>query len=227
MYPNNTKYMAKMKYYNDKKDLILTCGNEQSMYKFALRKAIKENPIMKKSSVYDYKMFRTGYGYAYTIYFNKTLDATNAYMVLVTINKQCKVLSISSIQKSTFYLKSNNQCVDKGKIIGDNHELVVKLCGNNFQFEASNDALSRNFSKREIAKIKNIFKTAKKKYKTFSDKQVLYRTKGLKIWVRLYSSTKWYFVFDMKSIAPQPSSPEASVWIKSDEFSNFLKLLQY
>jgi len=225
MYPGNAKYTAKMKYYNDKKDLILTCGNEQSMYKYALRKAIAENPIMKRSSVYDYKMFKTGYGYAYTIYFNKSLDARNAHMILVTMDKKCKILATGNIQKSTFYLKSKNNCIDKGTITGDNHDITVKSCGKNFQFQASNDALSRNFSKSEITKIKNIFKTAKKKYKTFSDKQILYKTKDLKIWVRLFSPSKWYLVFDMKSIAPYPSSPEASVWIKSDNFISFTELL--
>jgi len=84
---------------------MASCG-EQEGYKIALQKAIFENPIMKKSTVYKYKVLNTHYGHAYMVYFNKTTDATNAHMVLVTMDKNCKVLDVGAPTKSTFYLKS-------------------------------------------------------------------------------------------------------------------------
>lgn len=205
-------------------NLMASCG-EKDGYEIALKKAISEYPIMKKSSVYDYKVMHTAYGYAYTIYFNRTTDATNADMVLVTISKNCEVLHVTAPTESTFYLKSKGKCTTKGTVVGDNHELSVNSCGNNVQFKASNDALSRNFTKNEVSKIKKIFDTAKAKYSTFSDKQVLYRTNGLKVWVRLYSSSRWFLVFDFDSIAPYPASPEASVWIPENKLKVFSELL--
>lgn len=168
---------------------------------------------------------KTAHGYAYTIYFNRTTDATNADMVLVTMNNNCEILHVTAPTESIFYLKSKSKCTTKGTVVGDNHELSVSSCGKNVQFKASNDALSRNFTKNEVSKIKKIFNTAKAKYSTFSDRQVLYRTNGLKIWVRLYSSSRWFLVFDFESIAPYPASPEASVWIESNKFKEFAKLL--
>lgn len=205
-------------------NLIASC-TETIGYDIALKKAIKEYPIMKNSPNYEYKMMNTAYGYAYMIYFNKIHDATNADMVLVTINNNCEILHVTAPTESTFYLKSKKECISKGTINGDNHSLEVKACGNNIQFEASNDALSRSFTKNEIKKIKEIFSTAQKKYSKFRDRQVLYETKGLKIWVRLYSSSKWFLVFDFTSIAPYPASPEASVWIDNSKFNEFIDLL--
>jgi len=206
-------------------NLMASCG-EKDGYQIALKKAIQEHPVMKKSTVYDYKAMRTAYGYAYTIYFNRTTDATNADMLLVTMNNNCKILHVTAPAESTFYLKSKSKCTTKGTIVGDNHELLVNSCGKNIQFKASNDALSRNFTKNEVSKIKKIFDTAKSKYSTFSDRQVLYRTNGLKIWVRLYSSSRWFLVFDFESIAPYPASTEASVWIESEKFKVFERLLK-
>ena len=206
-------------------NLIAGCGEKEG-YRIAFKKAINEHPIMKKSTVYDYKAMKAAYGYAYMIYFNKKIDATNASMILVTIDNNCKVLSISAPTESTFYLKSKTHCNTKGTIAGDNLDLIIKLCGKKFQFQASNDALSRSFTKNEVSKIRKIFNTAKAKHSTFSDKQILYRTNGLKIWVRLYSPSRWFLVFDFKSIAPYPASPEASVWIESNNFKEFTKLLK-
>lgn len=203
---------------------MASCGEKEG-YQIALKKAISEHPSMKQSTVYDYKIMRTTYGYAYTIYFNRTTDAPNADMVLITMNNNCEILNVTAPTESTFYLKSKSKCITKGTVVGDNHELSVSHCGKNVQFKASNDALSRKFTKNEVFKIKKIFDTAKTKYSTFSDKQVLYRTNGLKIWVRLYSSSKWFLVVDFNSIAPYPASPEASVWIESNKFKEFAKLL--
>lgn len=207
-------------------NLFANCNDEKARYDIALKKAITEHPIMKKSTIYDYKMFNTDYGSAYMIYFNRTTDAPNADMVLVTMNKNCEILHITAPTPSTFYLKSKNECVSNGTIIGDNHELTVNTCGKNIQFQASNDALSKNFTKNEVEKIKKIFATAQSKYSKFSDRQVLYEKNGLKIWVRLYSSSKWFLVFDFASIAPYPSSPEASVWIESNKFNEFINILK-
>jgi hypothetical protein len=55
-------------------NLMASCGEKEG-YQVALKKAISEHPVMKKSTVYDYKAMRTAYGYAYTIYFNRTTDA--------------------------------------------------------------------------------------------------------------------------------------------------------
>lgn len=206
-------------------NLMANCGEKEG-YQIALKKAIQEHSVMKQSSAYDYKVIRTAYGYAYTIYFNRTTDAKNADMLLVTMNNNCEILHVTAPTTSTFYLKSKSKCTTKGTVVGDNHEISVSSCGKNVQFKASNDALSRNFTKNEVSKIKKIFDTAKAKYSTFSDRQVLYKTNGLKIWVRLYSSSRWFLVFDINSIAPYPSSPEASVWIESNRFKEFTKLLK-
>lgn len=199
---------------------------DKTGYDIALKKAINEYPQMKESTIYDYKILHTSYGAAYMIYFNKTTDSTNADMVLVTMNKNCEILHVTAPTKSTFYLKSKNECISNGTIIGDNHKLSVYICGKKMQFKASNDSLSRNFTKNEIREIRKIFASASSKYFKFSDRQVLYKKKGLKIWVRLYSSSRWFLVFDFVSIAPYPASPEASVWIENNKFNEFVNILK-
>lgn len=144
-------------------NLMANCGEKEG-YQVALKKAISEHPVMKRSTVYDYKAMRTAYGYAYMIYFNKKTDATNANMVLVTMSNKCRILHVSAPTESTFYLKSKSKCTTQGTVVGDNHELSVNSCGKNIQFKASNNALSRNFTKNEVSKIKKIFDTAKTKY---------------------------------------------------------------
>lgn len=141
--------------------LLASC-TKQDMYKIALKKAKIEYPIIKKSNTYHYKAMKTSYGYAYSIYFNKTPDASNAHMILVTMDNNCVVKHIMSPSRSTFYLKSNNKCKTLGTVVGDNHDLIVKKCGTKYQFKASNDALSRYFSRNEIIEISKIYNNAKK-----------------------------------------------------------------
>ena len=205
-------------------NLFASC-TKQEMYEIALNKAKIEYPVMNKSSIYDYKVMKTTYGYACIIYFNKTHDATNAHMVLITMDNNCNIKQIEKPTISTFYLKSKSKCKTLGTIVGDNHDLIVNKCGVKYQFKASNDALSRYFSENEILKISKIYKLAEKKYSSFSNKQVLYNVNGLKIWVRLYSSSRWFLVFDITSIAPYPASPKASVWIESTKFKKLTKMI--
>jgi hypothetical protein len=227
MHPKNNKYISKIKYYTKKISEIPVYGNELSMYKFALKKAIEKYPSMKVSSSYDYKVMKTAYGYAYTIYFNKAFDARKAHMLMVTLNKRCEVLNITTPISSTFYLKSiDKSCINKGTLAGDNHDITVIKCKNDFQFKASNDALSQYFTYNEVKKIKSIFNNAHKQYDSFSNKQTLYIGKSLQIWVRLYSDTKWFLVFEFYSIAPYPASPIASVWIPDSKLKEFAKLLK-
>lgn len=200
--------------------------SEKEGYEVAFKKAVAEYPIIKKSTIHTHKTITTNYGYAYMIYFNKTTDATNADMVLITVNNSCEILHITAPTETTFYLQSKNECNEVGTIIGDNHNLTVNSCGANVQFKASNDALSKNFTKKDILEIKNIFKNAKLNYSKFKDKQVLYTKNGLKIWVRLYQPNKWFLVFDFVSIAPYPAGGEASVWIESNKFEEFITLLK-
>lgn len=195
------------------------------MYKIALKKAKIEYPIIKKSNTYHYKAMKTSYGYAYSIYFNKTPDASNAHMILVTMDNNCVVKHIMSPSRSTFYLKSNNKCKTLGTVVGDNHDLIVKKCGTKYQFKASNDALSRYFSRNEIIEISKIYNNAKKNHSSFSNKQVIYDVNGLKIWVRLYSASRWFLVFDMDSIAPHPANSKASIWIENNKFKDIAKII--
>lgn len=210
----------------------LNCNNEKARYEFALQMAMEKNPEMKKSNAYDYKTFKTGYGYAYTLYFNQTPNAKNAHMVIVTMDSQCKILHIDTPTKSTFSLQApsstkptkSTSCKTKGAITGDNHELSIIQCGSEYKFKASNDAISRLFSNAEVSKIRKIFETAEKKYATFHNKQTLYSSSGLKVWVRLYSATEWFLVFELDNINNYPS--KASVWIPTNKFNAFTHLLK-
>lgn len=196
-----------------------------------LSKAKDKLPEMKKSNVFDHKSFNTSYGSAYTLYYNKKPNAPKAHMVLATVDKNCNIMHISSPAISTFTLKSKTykkklkntttKCLKKGKIVAENHEFNIVKCGNKYRFEAYGNERSKMFSKREINKIISVFQNTKRS--NSYNKQTVYSTNGLKVWVRLYSKSKWFLVFDFDT--PNVAG-HINAWIPSNKFKEFIKLLK-
>lgn len=79
--------------------------SEEAIQSKSLNEAIKAYPIVGTSDKHTYKTFQTAYGYACTVYFNKTKNASTAQMVLVTLDKNCNILHSTPPSDSTTSLQ--------------------------------------------------------------------------------------------------------------------------
>ncbi len=68
------------------------CGNESSMANLAIDIAKQKNQKVKKSKNITYKGFSTAYGYAFTVYYQNNNKSKQAWMTIVTLDHDCKVL---------------------------------------------------------------------------------------------------------------------------------------
>lgn len=198
----------------------LKCENENSMFVFALKKAIEKNPQMKESQQYHYKMTKTAYGYNFLLYYQKNKDILKAHSVMVNLDKKCNVIFVSLEPTVTTFIFKQIDYIKIATIIGDNHELTIYKYGDDVKFKASNGAISKNYKKLEIEKIISIFE------KAYSGNLINERINNeLNITSKYYSDDDWFLLFDFKN--KQGNWPEeANVWIPKKEFKTFIKYLR-
>lgn len=79
------------------------CGDEDSMGNYAIDIAKQKNSKVKKSNNVTYKGFNTAYGYAFMVYYQNNNKSKNAWMTLITLDKNCNIISADGkSSKSTF-----------------------------------------------------------------------------------------------------------------------------
>jgi len=112
------------------------------------------------------------------------------------------------------------KCTSIGTIVGDNHELTVHKCGKKIKFEASNGAVSKEYSSPVIDKISKLLKNTKAHSSVHKTIDSNFYIKS-----RDYSSSEYFLIFVIYNT--NGSWPEkASVWIPYNKFQDLNNLLK-
>jgi len=123
------------------------------------------------------------------------------------------------------YEISADGCFNNGEISGKTLTLTIYKCRKGARFQASSGALSRQFSKIEVKKIRDaVAVVTDKGYHSYRDKEKLYRKPGVSIYTKLYSEENWFIIFAFNSVHESP--PNASVWITPQDIGQIVEGLK-
>lgn len=108
-----------------------------------------------------------------------------------------------------------SECINVGKIQGDNHNLRVESCTNGIKFFSSNGVETKIFNSQKIDLIVELLKTVQ-----FGETFIKFIDSDLIIKSRVYSSKEYFLIFDISNLRGN-----ANVWIPYNKKDKLLNLL--